>query len=267
MSVTEFGFDNRATKGTMGYGGPIHWVVVTGGDTITVKVNENNFARKHLLLPSAKGGKVAGLFDWYSPADWINYLWYGVQPKVDAYAEDKARNRTAHRANVAPFAGHVAAVGAPMPAGGVVGVDNQRWSEKYRGNPQPAGPADPIIGPLLPVGTGANNGGAQGNRNSVINLISQSKNSIEGKIAATTFATTLGALPAAPGAVNSFHDHGAVAVDFGKECVINTEYTRIHRVSSVTGYAQGVTVGVRETVTAVANARVFSVYHLIGTIP
>lgn len=263
MAVTEHGFDTRATSGGGSYDGPIYWVVNAGGNTVTINLDENHFARKHLLLPSRNPDKLKALFDVYSLSDWINWAWYGEQPKFDEYVQKKARNRTAHRANVAPFVGGaVAPIGTPTHAGAVT-AERQRWSEKYRGNPQPAAPANPIVGPLLPVGTGALQGGAQGNRNSVINLVTQSQKSIDGKAAAETFATVLGGLPAAPGAVGAVHDHGEIDVDFGRQCVINTEYTRIHRVASITGYSDGVRVGVHETVSGAPNARSFSIYHLI----
>lgn len=267
MAVSEHGFDTRATSGGGNYDDPIYWVVTAGGNTVTVNLNERHFARKHLLLPSKDPAKLKALFDVYSVSDWINWAWYGQQPKFDEYVRSKAENRTAHRANVAPFVGGaVAPLGTATHAGPVT-AERQRWSDKYRGNPQPAGPADPIIGPLLPVGTGALQGGAQGNRNSVINLVTQSQKSIDGKAAAEIFANTLGALPAAPGAVGAVHDHGEIDVDFGRQCVISTEYTRIHRVASITGYSTGVRVGVHETVTGAPGNRSFSVYHLFRALP
>jgi hypothetical protein len=278
MGLTlESGFDNRGTQGNgADYSGRMYWVVALGGDKVVVRLDENHFARKHLMLTSVDQTKMDGLFDEWSLTDWVNWAVFGSEPKVDEYAETKAKNRVEHRANVAPFdagAGAVAPIGTPTPVGPVT-ADRQRWSSKYRGNPLnppavPFGPAPlPVHGPALPVGAP---GGEQGSRNSVVNLIDRSKNSINRKDAAVAFAEALNALPApvgmaGPGGAAMVHNHGHVDVDFGRQCVINTQFTRQHNVASITGTSNGIRIGVNETVRNTPNKRSFSVYHLVGTL-
>ena len=276
MELTyESGFENRGTQGNgANYAGRMYWVVALGASKVVVRLDENHFARKHLMLPSADQNKIDSLFDKYSLTDWVNWAIYGVEPKVDDYAELKAKNRVEHRANVAPFhGGAVAPIGTMTPTGAVT-ADRQRWSSKYRGNPLnppavPFGPAPlPEFGPKLPVGTP---GGETGSRNSVVNLIDRSKNSINRKDAAVAFAQALNALPspvgmAGPGGAAMVHNHGHVDVNFGKQCVINTQFTRQHNVASITGTSNGIRIGVNESVRSTPNKRSFSVYHLVGTL-
>jgi len=264
----EYGFDNRNTKHTGGgYGGRMYWIVATGGDTVVVRVDENHFARKHLLLESADATKRAGLEAW-DLRDWVSWAWgWGdstagdahVQEKHDEYVARKSKNRVEHRASVAPFAGGaVAPIGAATPLGPVT-AERQRWSDKYRGNPLNP-PANPLIGPALPVA----DHGEPGRRNSAVNLVTQSQNSIDRHAAAMAIANILNGLPPAPGAPNTVHDHGHVAINFNQQCVINVEFNRRHG-ATITGTSQGINVGVNEAIRTTPNKRSFSIYHLIGT--
>jgi hypothetical protein len=139
-----------------------------------------------------------------------------------------------------------------------VTADRVRWSDKYRGNPLVR-----VEGPLAPGAA------TPTQRNSVVNLVAKSSNSIDRANAAGIIAATLAALPvpmgpaAGPGGAALAHSHADVRIDFNTQCVINTSYTA-HGGAQLDGHAQGIIVDVHETPRA-GNKRSFSIYHLKNT--
>ncbi|MGD8278945.1 MAG: hypothetical protein PVH00_12990 [Gemmatimonadota bacterium] len=165
--------------------------------------------------------------------DLLRYWWSGadnVRDKYDAYTDEKSRHRVEHRAKVAPFQpGAVAAVGTPTPIGPVT-PDRVRWSDQHRGRP-----LERVEGPLAPGAAPPTQ------RNSMVNGVAKSSNSIERARAAGIVAAALAALPVPMGPAAG---PGGAVVD---------------------AYAHGITVEVHETPRA-GTKRSFSIYHLNGTL-
>lgn len=267
--TSEVGFDNRTTRATAGahgadpYSKPMFWVVqlaapVGGATKAVIKLSENHFARKHFLLHSMNAAKLpSNSYSWSELALWAFGYGDAVVDRYTNYTQDKALGRVAHRAAVAQFVGGAGGApvpaGTPMPAGhggAVVGPTNLHWSEKYRGQP-----AHTAGGP-----------GAAIRRNSVVNLVTESQNSIDRNLAAERLATALLGLPAVAIVPLAVHNHVNVNVDFQTQCVLNVQHD-LNAVppGSVTGTAQGIRVNVHETHCGAAGKRIFSVYHLTGT--
>jgi hypothetical protein len=264
--TSELGFENRTARagahGPDPYSKPMFWVVdlaapaVAGGATkAVVKLSENHFARKHFLLHSMNPAKLPlNNYSWSELALWALGFGDAVEARYTTYTEDKALHRVQHRAGVAPYvAGAAAPVGTAMPAGhggAVVTPDNQHWSDKYRGQP-----AHTAGAPHQAV-----------RQNSVVNLVTESQNSIDRNLAAERLATALLSLPMVVIAAGATHNHLGVNIDFQTQCVLNARH-ELNSVppGSITGTAQGIVVNVHEAHCAVAGKRSFSVYHLTGT--